>query len=238
MKICGAQTRSEAGNIPKNIHEHIRMIRLAFEHGADSVFFPELSITGYEPSLCSHLATIKEDARFLPFQELSNSQGIIIGMGVPLQAETGTTISMLIFQPGKSVEVYSKKYLHDDEIPFFVPGENSFSLLPIALAICYEISIPGHAAAASAMHAGYYVACVAKSKTGMQKAYAQLSLVAKNYGMPVMIVNSLGPSDNFIACGKSAVWNRDGELLTKAGNREGLIFFDSESEAAQFIETE
>ena len=51
MKISIAQTRPIKGDIPANIEAHKRFINLAVSNGADAIFFPELSITGYEPEL-------------------------------------------------------------------------------------------------------------------------------------------------------------------------------------------
>ena len=49
MKICVAQTRPIKGDIQSNIDHHKRLIDLAVSNGADTVIFPELSLTGYEP---------------------------------------------------------------------------------------------------------------------------------------------------------------------------------------------
>ncbi len=51
MKICVAQTRPVKGDIQGNIENHIKLIDLAVLNGADTIIFPELSITGYEPEL-------------------------------------------------------------------------------------------------------------------------------------------------------------------------------------------
>ncbi|MFK7978556.1 MAG: hypothetical protein AB8G86_01120 [Saprospiraceae bacterium] len=51
----------------------------------------------------------------------------------------------------------------------------------IALAICYEISVPKHIAAATKNGAKIYLASVAKTQEGVQQAAERLSLIAKNY---------------------------------------------------------
>lgn len=63
MKICAAQTRPFKGDIQKNIDTHKKLINLAVSNGADLIFFPELSLTGYEPKLSKELATIQADSR-------------------------------------------------------------------------------------------------------------------------------------------------------------------------------
>ncbi len=57
MKICVAQTKPVKGNILKNINHHKTLIDTAISHGVDTIVFPELSLTGYEPELTEDLAT-------------------------------------------------------------------------------------------------------------------------------------------------------------------------------------
>ncbi len=61
MKICVAQTRPIIGDIQRNIERHKNFIALAGSYGADTVIFPELSLTGYEPTLAEALATQPAD---------------------------------------------------------------------------------------------------------------------------------------------------------------------------------
>jgi len=49
---------------------------------------------------------------------------LTIGAGIPTRTEGGVLYHMMLFQPGKPRETYSKKYLHADEEPFFVSGPN------------------------------------------------------------------------------------------------------------------
>lgn len=51
MKICVAQTRSVAGNIERNVARHREFVETAVSHRANLIIFPELSLTGYEPTL-------------------------------------------------------------------------------------------------------------------------------------------------------------------------------------------
>jgi predicted amidohydrolase len=148
MKVCVIQTKPVTGDIQKNIDSHKNFIATAIANNVELVIFPELSLTSYEPKLARQLATTPHDSRFDAFQKLSNDARIVIGAGVPIKHNSGVCISMLLFQPFKALRIYSKKYLHPDEVPYFVSGEN-FPCLEIAnnrvaFAICYELSIPEH----------------------------------------------------------------------------------------------
>jgi len=233
MKIAVAQTKPVTGNIESNINNHITLINLAASNGADIIIFPELSLTGYEPSLAKELATGINDSRFDVFQKLSNEKQITIGAGVPTSAETGIHITMVLFEPNKPRQANSKMYLHEDEEPFFVSGENLPGLFinntSIALAICYEISIPQHAEKAHKTGAQLYVASVAKTVKGVEKAWAGLSEIAGKYGMTVLMSNSVGMCEDGLCGGKSAAWNSRGELLGHLNDTdEGILVLDTD----------
>ena len=83
MKICVAQTKSEIGNIKANIENHLRWITRAVTEKTDLIVFPELSLLGYEPKLAKALATDQNDLRLDVFQEMSNTNKIAIGIGLP-----------------------------------------------------------------------------------------------------------------------------------------------------------
>ena len=122
MKLCVAQTRSVKGDIQRNIVRHKEFIDQAAAHGADIIVFPELSLTGYEPTLAKNMAMHTDDDRLDGFQIISNKNQITIGVGVPTKAVAGTNISMIVFQPHQPRQLYSKTYLHVDEEPCFVSG--------------------------------------------------------------------------------------------------------------------
>ncbi len=235
MKIGVAQTKPVKGDILQNIEGHKRLINLAIGNGAHMIVFPELSITGYEPELAKDLATNQDDSRLQDFQQLSDTSNIIIGVGMPLKQDTGITISMILFQPHQPRQAYSKQHLHEDECPYFVNGKAQVFLEApkhtIAPAICYELSVPEHPEYAHKHGANIYIASVAKTAAGVEKAYKSLADTAKKYGMIVLLSNSLGPSDNFIGAGRSAIWNANGELLAQLDDtHEGILIIDTDTQ--------
>jgi predicted amidohydrolase len=237
MKICVAQTHPVKGDIGKNIQRHIDFVNRAFVHNSSLILFPELSLTGYEPSLAKHLVVSSDDIRLDIFQELSDANGITIGVGVPTKDTTGVCISMIIFQPGEPRKTYSKKYLHPDEEEFFVSGSN-FSCVNvkdhvIAMAICYEISVPEHFDNACKSGASIYVASVAKFVHGIDKALKTLSDTACGNFQLALMSNSVGLSDSNVCAGKSSVWDNDGRLIAQLNDKdEGIIIVDVESKEA------
>lgn len=139
MKISIAQTRPIKGDLSANIEKHNILIELASSLKATSIFFSELSLTGYEPQLAKDLATNQEDRRLDGFQQTSDIHKITIGLGIPTKTKTGILISMIIFQPALPRQTYSKQQLHTDEIPYFVNGEQQ-----TILTIKNKKNSPGH----------------------------------------------------------------------------------------------
>jgi predicted amidohydrolase len=235
MKIAVAQLHPLKGNILANIEKHIQFIKLAVLNKVHAVFFPELSITGYEPELAKELVVYVYDKRLDEFQTLSNTYGISIGIGVPIQFTTGIQISMIIFVPNNIRKVYSKQLLHPDELPYFVSGDRQIVLTvedkKIVPAICYESLQEENAQQAHALEAEIYVASVAKAQKGMDKAEKHYPFIARTYGMTVLMANCVGTCDNFLSVGRSSIWNKDGLLLGQLNEtEEGLLVFDSETE--------
>jgi len=233
MRIAVAQTRPVKGDIPVNILAHKKFIEVAAAHEADTIIFPELSITGYEPTLAKQLATTENDSRFDDLQKISDEKKMVIGVGVPLKRNEGVCISMILFKPNKPRQVYSKKYLHSDEEPFFIGGQNDSTFIDntnMALSICYEISVPEHSENAFKNGAGIYIASVAKSVAGVSKAVNTLSGTARKYSMTVLMSNCVGHCDDFDCGGKSSVWNNKGLLLGQLGDEsEGILILDTET---------
>ncbi len=234
MKICIAQTKPITGNIEQNIARHKEFIELAALYDAAVIIFPELSLTGYEPSLAKALAVDVHDHRFEDFQIISNTKKIIIGTGIPVRTEKGIVIGMIIFQPNHERLVYAKKYIHADEEGFFVPGQNFPTINmagdTIALAICYELSVQAHADEAFRNGATIYIASVAKFTNGVDKATQRLSEIARSQHVFTLMANSVGPADGALCAGKTAVWSPQGEVLAQLDeSHEGIVILNTES---------
>jgi predicted amidohydrolase len=231
MKLAAAQIFPIKGDLSLNIGKHLDFVSRAVASGAGLILFPELSLTSYESKRAKELASTAEDPRLEVFQQKSDTGNIIICAGLPTRHTEGIRISMLIFQPGKKMQVYSKRWLHADELPYFVPGQDAFLIESgnalCAPAICYESTVMDHTVQAHQAGATIYLASVADSDGGLAKAYRHYPLIAKQFGMIVLLSNGLGPCDDFICRGRSAVWNERGELMGQLGEEEGLLIFDT-----------
>ena len=87
MRLAIAQIKSSPGDIAINISKHLEAIDLAVMNGAKLIGFPELSLTGYEPTLAEALAFDISDQRLKVFETRSTELGISIGVGLPTKSD-------------------------------------------------------------------------------------------------------------------------------------------------------
>jgi predicted amidohydrolase len=219
MRVAVVQTQPAACAVDVNVKAHESWIKRVAGRGADMVFFPELSLTGYEPKHAERLTLRADDIRLDAFQMLSHALRLTIGVGLPTADGSGVRISMLLLQPNGARLVYSKQYLHADELPYFVAGSGQVVLQAtdgvVAPAICYESLLDEHCDAAVALGATLYVVSVAKSAKGVAKADAHYASIARRHSLPVLMANCVGPCDDFEAAGSSAIWNARGERVAR-----------------------
>jgi predicted amidohydrolase len=232
VRIAIVQTQPAACEIGVNLDAHERWVKKTAAHRADMVFFPELSLLGYEPKHAARFAMRADDARLGIFEMLSHALRITIGVGAPTPGDGGVRISMIVFRPDAARIVYSKQHLHDDELPYFVAGLGQITLPGadhvIAPAICYESLLDAHCDAAVALGTTVYVASVAKSAKGIAKADAHYPAIARRHSLHVLMANCVGPCDDFEAVGSSSVRNPRGELLARLpASGEGALLLDT-----------
>lgn len=240
MRICLAQIEPVKGDIDKNIELHRLYIERATDNKAELIVFPELSLTSYEPEIAKELATDINDPRFTILQKLSDERQISIMAGLPTNSANAIRISMIILQPDSSPILYSKQIIHEDEKPYFTEGYKqeiiTFDNTKIAPAICYESLQPSHISNAIALGADIYIASVAKPERGMEKALEYFPAVAKQYNIPILLVNSVGFCDNFMSVGKSSVWSEKGDLLAQLdSSSQGMLICETTTNTASKI---
>ncbi|SEN40772.1 carbon-nitrogen hydrolase family protein [Halomonas caseinilytica] len=232
MRVCVAQLRPEPGDLAKNTEKHLALIKQAVVHRADVVYFPELSLTGYQPRLSSALVSDAEHWCLNELQELSDAHGLQIGVGMPLVVDAGVQIGMVWFLPHEPPRTYAKQWLHASELAYFTAGDHQLLLDShggtLAPAICYESLQADHANAAAEMGARFYLASVAESASNLPRAMQHYSSVARRHSMHVLLADAVGPSGDFISTGRSAAWNTEGELLAQMGtDSEGVLILDT-----------
>ena len=104
MILAAAQFRSKAGDVASNIDRHLQFADEANRHGADIIVFPELSLSGYEPTLAEGLETTADDTRFEPLKRQAQALTMTICAGMPLMTSGKPEIGMIVWQPDGRAE--------------------------------------------------------------------------------------------------------------------------------------
>ncbi len=220
--LAAAQSISIAGDLPANIERHLIFMQAAAEHGVQLLVFPELSLTGYEPSLAAGLAIAPDDPVLAPLREMARELGLTAVVGMPLRQapEAGVSIGALVLGADGSLAVYTKLHLHPGEEVAFVPGQGGAPLEwasdTIALAVCADFSHASHPRLAVKAGATVYAVGALISEGGYPTDSALLQGYAAEHGLLVLMANHGGPSGGYVCAGRSAIWAADGNLLAAA----------------------
>ena len=234
MRIALAQFESRKGEVQYNLKRHIEYVNIAARQGAELIVFPELSLSGYEPSIATDCSMHIHDERLDGLKSISRKNNICVALGLPLHSDTLPFIGMAFFQKDKAVQSYAKQLLHEDEYPYFKAGDKAFMLhvaeRNISFGVCYESIQKEHLDKAILAGADVYIASVAKPAEATSKAHDYFVERSKGLDIPLLLCNGVGPSDNFISAGRSTVWKKGHCLLSLSADREGILFFDTEND--------
>jgi len=255
VKIALGQINPTVGDFSGNAAKIVDYSRQAKESGAGLILFPELSVCGYPPrdlvERPSFVTHNKETAERIAQQ----TQGItvICGLVTPANSDTGKSVmnSAALLQDGKIAFVQSKMLLptYDvfDEMRNFAPARSQ-QLFPfcgnqMALTICEDawndkLFWPKRLYTVDPIEAliragGNFVLNVSSSPFWIGKRELRrnmLASIARQYKVPVALVNQVGGNDSLVFDGSSLVLNREGEVIAQGKSfEEDLIYFDSQT---------
>lgn len=218
--IAAAQIASVRGDVSTNIETHARAIRFAAQHGVRVLVFPELSLTGYEPTLAAELAFTVDDSRLAPLAALACEHHLTFIAGAPLAAQPRPQLGALVFSETGELSRYSKIHLHAGEEAYFAPGATPL-VLPrdphkIGVAICADLTHASHPRACAALGADIYAAGVCLTHRGYDADAELMKAHAARHRMLAIMANYNRPTGGYDVAGKSAVWSPAGRRLAWA----------------------
>lgn len=243
--LAAAQCAIDAGDISANLKLHMAFMQHAKEHGVNLLVFPELSLTGYEPTLAEALAQDLDSPILLPLRLLAQETAMTTVVGLPLRlpGHEKPLIAAFILHSDGSVGVYTKQYLHPGEEQYFSAGNGGDLIhlagLPIALSVCADFSHAEHPSAAAKQGAQVYASSVLIGEGGYQNDISLLQSYAQRHGMAVLMANHGGPTGGWAAAGRSAFWDEQGVCVAAtAGVGNRLLVVSRQVHGWQGFETE
>lgn len=222
--IAAAQSICAPGDVQANVLTHLSMVLAAARHGVQLLVFPELSLTGYEPSLvASHVLDAGDDV-LAPLRDAARSTGMALVVGAPVApvvAGDRPAIGAWVFDADGSAALYRKRYLHAGEGQFASAGAEDFHVRtlagqPTALAVCADTTHPEHALAARDGGAAIYACGSVISEGAYAVEAGQLQTYAADFGLGVLLANHGAPTGGYVCAGRSAFWAPGGNQVVAA----------------------
>ncbi|MFZ0706940.1 MAG: NAD+ synthase [Candidatus Korobacteraceae bacterium] len=255
VRIALGQINTTIADFAGNSAKIIDYAQSARSGGAELVMFPELSICGYPPRDLVERPWFVEHNRQTAEEIARKTAGIavIVGLVTPTRNGTGKTVhnSAALLCGGKIAFIQSKRLLptYDvfDEMRNFAPADSQhlFALAgsEVALTICedawndknfWDRRLYGVDPVEDLMRAGGKVLLnISASPFYLCKRELRrdmLAAIARQYSVPVALVNQVGGNDSLVFDGSSLVLGTDGNVIAQAKSfEEDLIFFDSDT---------
>ncbi len=253
MKIALGQINPTVADFSGNAAKIIDFARRAKSDGAGLILFPELSVCGYPPRDLVERPSFVTHNRQTVEQIAAETRGIavICGLVTPAAAHTGKSVmnSAALLQDGKIAFLQSKMLLptYDvfDEMRNFAPAKNQ-TLFPfcgwqMALTICEDAWNDKHfwnkrlytfdPVEALMQAGGNFMLNISASPFWLGKRELRLDMlatIARNYKVPVAMVNQVGGNDSLVFDGSSLALDPNGNVIAQGKSfEEDLIYFDS-----------
>jgi NAD+ synthase/NAD+ synthase (glutamine-hydrolysing) len=254
VKIALGQINPTVGDFAGNAAKIIDFSHRAQSAAAGLILFPELSVCGYPPRDLVERASFVQHNRQTLDHIAAETRGIavICGLVTPAQAESGKAVmnSAALLKDGRVGFLQSKMLLptYDvfDEMRNFAPAKSQL-LFPfcgkqMALTICEDAWNDKHfwnkrlytfdPVEALVSAGGNFVLNISASPFWLGKRELRrnmLASIARNYKVPVVMVNQIGGNDSLIFDGSSLVLNPAGEIIAQGKSfEEDLVYFDSD----------
>ena len=230
MKVALAQSNIIWEDKEKNAANAVKFILQAIHGGAEAIFFPEMSLTGFSMNI--KVTAEKEETTICRFSKLASQYNIVIGIGwTKQQGELAENHYTIIGSQGEVLSDYVKihPFSYANEDKFFIPGtEISYFKLGDyhwSNFICYDLRFPELFQIAS-YKAGVILIPANWPKKRERHWKSLLTARAIENQCYILAVNCVGMINGIEYSGGSCGISPDGEILELLDGEEGIIIVE------------
>ncbi len=239
IRIALAQINTVVGDLVGNTKKALLCIERAAEKDADIVAFPELTITGYPPEdlvLKPHF--IKENLECLDAIKKATKDMVAV-VGFVDQDKKGVYNSAAVISNKKIYYKYHKMELPNysvfDEKRYFKSGTGSALLktrdFSFCVNICEDIWVSREdPTTKQVLKQAQFLVNISASPYHVDKVRERHAVLVKktdSFKLPIAYCNLIGGQDELVFDGRSAIFSKDGKLISQAkAFEEDLLFCD------------
>jgi len=226
LRIAVAQPVTSPHNVAGNALAHAVAVRAT---DARVVVFPELSLTGYEPTA---VAVDPADERLGPLIEACATRHAVALVGAPVRGPDGhgRSIGVLAVTGDGAGIAYRKVHLGAAELTAgwvagAAPAAFEVDGWRLGLAVCRDTGVEEHGEATAALGVDAYVAGVVHAATERTLHAERARRVAAAHGIWAVTASFSGPTGGGfdVTAGRSGIWSPDGTCLVEAGDGAGEV---------------
>jgi predicted amidohydrolase len=200
------------------------------------VIFPELFLIGYDLDqlVDPTLWLAEHDSRLDPLREQAGRHDIWLCVGAAVVMATGQRwLAVVVIGPDGTEWVHGKQFPHGAEHDRFdaAPAASRDVHIDgwsIALAVCYDVAVPVHAATAAARGADVYAASALYVEGEERRVDIHFASRAMDHRMFTVLANHAGPTSIGRSIGGSGSWSPTGNRghCAGSGNEVVLVTLD------------
>ena len=260
LRIALAQMNPTVGDLERNADRMIELIAEAREKGADLVAFPELAVTGYPPEDLLFKHQFLVDAKEQLGRIVAASMGVAVVVGTPdlvdgppyhvAAAPSPDQVSGKLYNAaavaydGRLVQTYHKIFLpnygvFDEERYFEAGGECpvfEINGVNVGVNVCEDIWYDEGPATVQRTAGAEVIVNINASPYHRNKGeerQAMLAKRAKDHGVYIAYVNTVGGQDELVFDGQSMVIGPSGALVARGPQfEESLLLVDVDADQA------
>jgi len=240
MKIALAQIKVSE-NTDKNLEKTLNLIEVAARNGAQLICFPELQLNPFFPQYegldVSNYAISITDKKIKKIQEKSREFNIISVPNVYLkESDKYFDASLVISSDGEilgtSKMVHIVKCHQFYEQDYYHPSDTGFKVYntpigKIGIIVCFDRHLPESFRVCALQGAELIIIPTANVKNEPLEMFEwELRIPSVQNNVFVAMCNRVGVEGEMDFAGESIVVNPNGDIVTKADDKEQIIYAD------------